>query len=330
MKKIKIKLPGTKGIKKKNESSFANFSFNTIASMASKKESRLTRYLKTIRERLSWLKCKDLSYSTGGQDKKSIILCRLSVVVFVACCATVLYLAVQNDYIQHFVSESDYAKVENVKIEGLDRVSAAEVYRASGITRFQTSMFDVEAEKVVKNIEQLVWVEDAKVSFEWPSTIEIKIREEVPLAMVHTPKEAAQFHFLNKAGKLFAAVQNNEDIDYPVITGLTELDSDKYQTSLDQVLLFLKKIGRNNPALPTHSVSEIHVDKKGQLVAYLVDYTFPIYIGESDIDKAYKYLVRVLEDVYRKRSRGTSISEIGYIQLDYMKDRVLVSEDNSG
>ncbi len=329
MKKFKIKLPGVKRLKKKNESFLTHFSFNTVTSMQSRKELRLVKYFNSIRERGAWLKSRDLSYSVGGSTGKTVIY-RIIFAVLIILCLGGLYSVFQSGYVQHLLSESNYAKVEKVKIEGLHRLNLAEVYQASGIIRFQTSMLDVEADEVAGNIEKLAWVEDAQVNFDWPSTVEIMVREEVPIAMVHTPEERTQFHYLNKKGRIFTAVKDNKDIDYPVITGLSELKSDQYEHSLEQVLRFLEKIAKNNPVLPIHSISEIHVDRKGQLVVYLVDHTFPIYIGESDIDKAYKYLVRVLEDVYRKRSSGTPISEIGYIQLDYMEDRVLISEDNSG
>ncbi len=298
--------------------------------MASKKDCRLVKHYKIIRERLAWKSIKDQVYSGSNKTKKELVFNRLALTLGVVFCCLLVIGGFRSDYVQGFLSKSYFAKVETVKIEGLDRVAVAEVYQASGVVRFQTSMLNIESEDVEKKIEQLVWVEDAKVSVEWPSTLKVKIREQLPLAIVHTPNDSEKFKYLNRKGALFTVVGKGADMDFPVVTGLEKLDSDHYDESVEQVLLFLKKVARNNPVLPIHSVSEIHVDEKGQLVVYLVDHAFPIYVGGSSIDKAYKYLVRILEDVYRKRSRGTEISKIGYIQLDYMKDQVLVAENSSG
>ena len=332
MRKFRLRLPEMRRKKKNPETSFANFSFNTITSMTLKKDCRLVKHYKIMRERLVWQSIKDQVYSGSNRTKRELVLNRVVPFLGIVICLGVLVARFRNDYVQGFLSKSYFAKVETVKIEGLDKVAVADVYQASGIVRFQTSMLDVEAKDVEEKLEQLIWVDDAKVSLKWPSTVKVRIREQVPLAIVHTPTASEQFKYLNRKGELFTAVNKKFDMDFPVITGLEKLHSERYEESVEQVLLFLKKVARNNPVLPIHSVSEIYVDEKGQLIIYLVDHAFPIYVGGSSIDNAYKYLVRILGDVYSKRHRGTGtkIAKIGYIQLDYMKDQVLVAENSSG
>lgn len=330
MKKFRLRLPEMRRKRRKQDTSISNFSFKTITSMTSKKDCRLVKHYKIIRERLAWKSIKDQVYSGSNRTKKETVVSRLALTIGIALCCTFVVAAFNNDYVQGFLSKSYFAKVETVTIEGLDRVTVAEVYQASEVVRFQTSMLDVEAEDVEEKIEQLTWVDGAQVSLEWPSTVKVKVREQQPLAVIHTPNDKEKFKYLNRKGVLFTTVGKAADMDFPMITGLEKLQSDQYEKSVEQILLFLKKVARNNPVLPIHSVSEIHVDQQGQLVVYLVDHAFPIYVGDSSIDNAYKYLVRILEDVYRKRSRGAKITEIGYIQLDYMKDQVLVAENSSG
>jgi hypothetical protein len=89
------------------------------------------------------------------------------------------------------------------------------------------------------------------------------------------------------------------------------------------VFELLKLANRNNPILPEQSISEIHIAKKGELILYLLDRPFPIYLGkEGKISTRYYRLVKVLKDLYKTKE----FSEVSYIRLDYQKDTILVGK----
>ena len=61
------------------------------------------------------------------------------------------------------------------------------------------------------------------------------------------------------------------------------------------------------------------------MVVYLVEYPFPIFFGTSNTSKKYYRLVQVLKTLYKQKGKG-SISQIEYIQMDYLQDKVLVAQ----
>ena len=314
--------------KKRMENSFTNFSFHTISSLTLKKDGIIRSYLELFKIRISVLRGKQ-SFESKTERGRGLAL-KISGAIAVLVCIVALSLLVRSPFIQNSLDGIRVAKVEHIEFTGDYRQRENVLYDKAGIIRYQSSMFDVDVEDVAEKIEKLFWVDTVKVSKNWPSTVIIDVKKQIPVALVHTPDEQDTFHYVNNKGQLYKAVASGDDLDYPVITGLEKLDEQQYQLGLNKVLLFLKKVSVNNANLPLHAVSEMHIDEYGELTVYLVDTSFPIYFGKRNVEEAYKYLVRVLGDIYRKRSNGTSIANIGYIQLDYMKDQVLVAESGSG
>lgn len=251
-------------------------------------------------------------------------------VAFISVVASVLViLAVFSPTLfSSFIEKTGYARVEKINIIGNSVLLNNEIYRESGILLYQTKIFDIRESDVASRIQDLAWVDSAVVEVGLSSEVDIRIKEQKPIALIHNADEEHSFSYLGRSGDIFALVTQGETLDYPVVTGLSQVDEDYAEKSLEDIVTFLKRLGRNNPNFPMHSLSEIHVAENGKLTLYLVDYSFPIYVGDTEINNAYKWLVRILADIYA-RPRGIELAEIDYIQLDYMKDRVLVAENGS-
>jgi len=88
----------------------------------------------------------------------------------------------------------------------------------------------------------------------------------------------------------------------------------------------LKLASRNNSILPEQNISEIHITENGELLLYLLERAFPIYMGANgDISTRYYRLVKVLRDLYKTRE----FANVSYIRLDYQKDTILVGKAGS-
>lgn len=251
-------------------------------------------------------------------------------IVFISCCICLLvgvgfFLPT---IFTSFIEKSGYGRVERINITGNSNLLENEIYRKSGLLLYQTKIFDIEEEEIVSSIKELAWVEDVVVKVGGSSVVDIQVKEQKPMALVHNADEENSFSYLGCSGDIFARVQRGDTLDYPVITGLSDVGEKYVEESLKNIVTFLKQLRRNNPNFPMHSLSEIHVAGDGHLTLYLVDYSFPIYVGDTEINNAYKWLVKILTDIYA-RPRGFELANINYIQLDYMKDRVLVAENGS-
>ena len=85
----------------------------------------------------------------------------------------------------------------------------------------------------------------------------------------------------------------------------------------------LKLAGRNNTILPEQNISQVHVSKNGELVLYLLERAFPIYLGrEGEMSTKYYRLVKVLRDLYKSKE----FSEVSYIKFNYQEDTILVGK----
>jgi hypothetical protein len=134
--------------------------------------------------------------------------------------------------------------------------------------------------------------------------------------------------YLDDSGQIIAAANPSQELDFPVITGLENYsfdttDSTPVSKPLQDVFELLKLANSNNPILPQQNISDIHITEQGELILYLLDRPFPIYLGtEGKISTRYYRLVKVLKDLYKTRE----FSEVLYIRLDYQKDTILVGK----
>ena len=224
-----------------------------------------------------------------------------------------------------------FFQVSGVVFTGADTISKDKLRDASGIVLHQTSLVGLDCARVEADLISVPWVAKAVVKRNWPSTVEIAIVENVPVALLHSNlSKGGQLQYIDRRGVPFYTVKPGADIDYPVITGLSDIDEPTMKKkALTEVLTFLDKVNGNNPQLPAQSVSEIHVNRSGEMVVYLVEHPFPIFFGSSNISKKYSRLVQVLKTLYKKQNGKGSIAEIEYIQMDYLNDKVLVAQNES-
>jgi cell division protein FtsQ len=229
------------------------------------------------------------------------------------------------------IEELSFFQVSEVVYSGMESIAEEKLREASGIIVHRTSLIGLDCHRVEASLLTVPWVARAVVKRNWPSTVEITIVENVPVALLHNKSlQGAQLQYIDKKGVPFLQVKPGADIDYPVVTGLTEIaDSLTREKALAEVLVLLKNINNNNPYLPAQSVSEVHLNKDGEMVVYLVENPFPIFFGKSDIGRKYSRLVQVLKVLYKKQNGKGSISQIRYIQMDYLQDKVLVAQSES-
>ena len=218
-----------------------------------------------------------------------------------------------------------FFKVSAIEFSGCSVVSRDRLTEASGIILRQTSLFGLNSSRIEAGLVAVPWVEKAVVSRNWPSTIEIAIEENIPVAIIHTPQsQDAQLQYIDANGLPILPVSAGADVDFPVITGLMEIaDEQQRAKSLAEALIFLKKV-------ETKSVSEVHIDQVGEIVVYMVEYPFPIFFGSGNTRQNYSRLIQVLRAIYKKPNGKELLSQIAYIQMDYLNDKVLVAQRGPG
>ncbi len=197
---------------------------------------------------------------------------------------------------------------------------------------YRSSLLGVDAAEVAARVEKDPWVRRAVVRKEWPSTTVIDIEEHSPVALLNQSTGGRpQLYYVDPEGDAFLAVAPGQDVDYPVITGLDRLDDKRMRAQIfKEICLFLKYTGYNNPNLPAQSVSEVHITPQGSMVVYLVQHPFPIFFGRGKTLEKCRRLVKVLASLYREKKNDALLSGVEYIRMDYLNDKVLVAQGESG
>ena len=221
------------------------------------------------------------------------------------------------------LEQSDFFQITAIRIQGCLRTTKHQIMELSGVD-VQTNLLALNLDKVKTQIESHAWVESAEVARNWPNRLNISIKERVPVAMVSL--EEGLF-YLDKRGVAFARVLPPEDMDYPVITGLSVHDLPKtlYGSPLNEALKFIHFAGRGSSVLPGQNISEVHLLPEGDMILYLVNRPFPIYLGKSEMATKYYRLAKVLYRLYKEKE----FTDIAYIRMDYMPDKVLVGKTGS-
>ena len=226
----------------------------------------------------------------------------------------------------------EYFKVTDIVISGESVLSKKELRSIAGIIAHQTSLLGLKPAEIEKKLLSNSWISKARIRRNWPSGIEIDIDENIPLALLHSKTaHGTELHYIDKKGHSFLSLGPGGKVDFPIVTGLSDLDDEEMRNAaLKEVLIFLNKARRNDPHLPVQSLSEVHVTKEGDLVVYLVEYPFPIFFGNGNTKQKYGRLVEVLKALYKKEKGKDLISEVKYIQMDYLQDKVLVAQSGQG
>jgi cell division protein FtsQ len=222
-----------------------------------------------------------------------------------------------------------YFRIHEIELSGCQTIDCEKLRKFAGIT-YEMNMLSLEPRAVQNRLLKHPWVQSAKVKRIWPDGLAISVQEYRPQALL-AEESGKQFSYVNSKGVVFAKVGVGKELDFPVITGIDSSASEETQKEmLKAANLFLRLAERNNPNLPAQNVSEIHFTETGELILYLVEHPFPIYLGKDEIKRKYSQLRRVLEVLYRKRKAGEDIDKVAYIRMDYQKNKVLVARNKKG
>lgn len=247
---------------------------------------------------------------------RSVNLC-FAVIILVVCIGWFSFV---------MLAKSDIFQAAVIEVHGNRMVTEHQVLEKAGLIR-GGNLLDFDILQTGNNIRSLPWVDEVKIKRHWPSTVEIVVQEHKPLALINlTDDGKTQLYYIDTNGHVFAPALGATDLDFPVLTG-RGLSEDLHEMHLkkeslaDKAMHFLKLAAQGNQILPLQAVSEVRVSREEGLIVYLVDYPFPIYLGQEKIRERFYLLVRVLAQLYNK----DKVKEIREIRMNYAEDKIMVA-----
>ncbi|MGV1098075.1 cell division protein FtsQ/DivIB [Thiovibrio sp. JS02] len=216
------------------------------------------------------------------------------------------------------LGRSDFFQITATNIQGCRRTTKNLILELSGVD-VHSNLLALDVRKVKSNIETHEWVESVEIERDWPNTLNITVKERVPVAIVSLGKE---LFYLDQYGVDFAQVLPPEDMDFPVITGMKkeQWPAAVKDSLLGEALQFIKYAGQGSSILPKQNISELHLVGDRELVLFLVDRPFPIHLGRGGMNTKYYWLAKVLYRLYKSKE----FAQTAYIKMDYARNKVLV------
>ncbi len=256
---------------------------------------------------------------------------RLMVVILLVL-SPVLFVTLGGvERIQRGLQAVAFFQITDLQFSGNSLLRADELRQQTGVTLHRTSMIGLDPEAIAARLLANPWLAEVSVERDFPSSLRISVVENRPIALLHADGNGGELVYLDGHGTPFLAVTPEADVDYPVITGVTAIvDPQQRQEALREALQFLRRAQGNNPHLPAQAISELHLGGDGSLVVYLVEYPFPIFLGTGEMSRKYSRLVEVLKELYKKRDGRELLSRVRYIDMEYLQDKVLVAQSDSG
>ena len=91
-----------------------------------------------------------------------------------------------------------------------------------------------------RRLEGHAWVELARVDKKWPDRLVLSIKEREPVSMVNLEGE---LHYIDRTANVFARLEPTDNLDFPLISGLSPGErSEAQEEALREALLFIKYV----------------------------------------------------------------------------------------
>ena len=261
-------------------------------------------------------------YRIAADNRQNGLLLRLSKTgILAGLLAVLLAMLVLRGW--QLLEQSDAFRVRQITVQGC-RALHEEQLLAWAELRQGVPLLKLRLPEAEQRLRQQPWIEQASIRRVWPDSLVVDVKERRPLALIKL-EDQPELRYVDQNGMVFAAVEPGQDLDFPVITGISQADGPQIFSLADkgaaEAAQFLRLVAQGNPLLPLQALSEIHVSRDKGIIAYLAERPFPIYIGYGNIKTRYYQLVRLLERLYRKEK----IEHVREIRMDYQAGRILVA-----
>ena len=172
-----------------------------------------------------------------------------------------------------------YFAIREVKVLGAEKVKGADIVVMSGLGP-HTRIWNIDPAELEERVRRHPWVKAVLIRRELPARLVITVEEWSPGAIVALDK----LYYVADNGVIFKALDEEDSVDFPFITGLRTADLPPREPGtrekLSQAVAFGKTVERAALGL-----SEIRFRPGGGIVLYPVSYSVPFHVGWGDWDE---------------------------------------------
>lgn len=203
-----------------------------------------------------------------------------------------------------WVGKDGAFQVQNVRVEGC-RFADEKAIRAIASELIGKRIFELESAPVEKRITQMPYVMRVHVARSFPSTIQITVMENAPVALLNSGGLLP----IDAAGNVLPRLHAGFGLDLPIVSGIRAArsgETTKLPERAQGLLTFLRELREENNLL-YEKISEFHVDGKMNLTVFLMRGGVPVYFGAEEWMKKCDRLQTVLKQLELRAERVAAI-----------------------
>jgi len=185
--------------------------------------------------------------------------------------------------------------IDEIVINGANRVTNAEIIKRSGIRAGMSTVFFHES-SVKSSLLKSPWIKEVTILKEYPSRVIISINEYEPFCIAAFEKGI--YLYLSETGKKLGEINHKEGLDYPVIT----MDG-RHDESLIVQAIQLLKLSKTSNTLSWDEISELKISNRFGIRMLTNDKRYIDFGTGNIISKWYK-----VEKIIN-RSRNINLTE---------------------
>ncbi|MEJ2586621.1 MAG: FtsQ-type POTRA domain-containing protein [Deltaproteobacteria bacterium] len=218
--------------------------------------------------------------------------------------------------VYHYLLKSPYMRLERVQMTGVDDHLKAELMALCGLNT-EPNLLAINLEDLKKQIEEHPWIRNARLQRQLPHTLTIDIEEQTPVAILLSDRMV----YVNSHGEPFKAVTQSENVDFPIITGISDdLKSD--ENRLETVAHVMHTLSNEHGIWAADNLSEINVREEGEVALYYRELGAEIVCNWRNLSEKIPGLRRLADHL---KSSG-KIDRVRRIDLDYADGAVVSFE----
>ena len=203
----------------------------------------------------------------------------------------------------NFTITSPYFRIKETIVRGCKELTEKEILSLAGIKPFQ-SLLAINVNTITRKIEANPWVKDVSVGKELPNRLIIEVHERTALVLV---KRDNGFILLDLDGVAFKKLENNDEVDIPVLNGCYTDGSDSVLFTKSLELLRFLSTSKEFPTI--RNIAEIHGHDVFGLSLF-TDSGLCIRLGFDSYENKLKRLKPVVADLERKNMK------LGFLLID--------------
>ena len=233
----------------------------------------------------------------------------LSVLTVISLTFVILY---------NYLLTSPYMKLAHVEIRGVDKDMKNELLQMCGLT-VEQGLLSLKLEALKNRMEKHPWVRTATVERRFPDTLIVEVQKEEPVMLVLLD----QFFYMNSQGRLFKPVSQDEEMDFPILTGLSKTDPGQKE-KLDQTAHVLNVLKAQKDRWSLQNLSEIHLNKNGGISLYFNHIRAAIRISQHNLARN----MEELKQVAKHLSKSGKINLVTQIDLNHVDGAIVSFKEN--